>query len=238
METQNNFSDRNDTRKSSNRPFGGFILIIIGTVFLLHEMDFGLPSWLISWPMILIGVGVYAGSRRSFVPGSWLIPLAVGAFFLVGREFLNMNIRHLFLPVFLITIGLYMIFRPRRKWERGLTSENSGEDFVDSSVAFGGIKKNIISKNFQGGRIDNIFGGTDINMMQADFKGVIVMDFNVAFGGIKLVVPPHWNIRNEVTAIFGGVDDKRPQVQQTDEPGKVLVLKGSVMFGGVDIKSY
>src|SRR6185295_4782022 len=140
--------------------------------------------------------------------------------------------------VFLIAMGLYMVLRPRRSWKRGLTSENSSQDFVDSSVAFGGIKKNIISKDFQGGRIDNIFGGTDINMMQADFKGVVVMDFNVAFGGIKLVVPPHWNIRNEITAILGGVDDKRPQVQQVDEPGKVLVLKGSVMFGGVDIKSY
>ena len=240
METQNNFKDRNDTRNRSNLPFGGVVLIIIGTVALLHQMDLGLPHWLISWPMILIGVGVFAGSRRGFVPGGWIIPIVIGTFFLIQREILDIRVEHLFWPVFLISIGLFMIFRPRRKWDRGLTSESSSssDDFVDSSVAFGGIKKNIISKNFQGGRIDNIFGGTDLNMMQADFKGVIVLDFNVAFGGIKLVVPPHWNIRNEITAIFGGVDDKRPQVQQTDDSGKVLVLKGSVMFGGVDIKSY
>jgi len=238
METQNNPLDRNDTRNRSNLPFGGIVLIVIGTVFLLHQLDLGLPHWLISWPMILIGIGVFAGARRGFVPGGWIIPLAIGAFFLVEHEFMDRSIRHIFWPVFLIAMGLYMVLRPRRSWKRGLTSENSSQDFVDSSVAFGGIKKNIISKDFQGGRIDNIFGGTDINMMQADFKGVVVMDFNVAFGGIKLVVPPHWNIRNEITAILGGVDDKRPQVQQVDEPGKVLVLKGSVMFGGVDIKSY
>ena len=167
-----------------------------------------------------------------------MIPIIIGTFFLIQREFLDIRMEHLFWPVFLITMGLYMIFRPKRKWDRGMTSDNSNNDFVDSSVAFGGIKKNIISKNFQGGRIENIFGGTDLNMMQADFKGVIVLEFNVAFGGIKLVVPPNWNIRNEITAIMGGIDDKRPQVQQTDDSGKVLVLKGSVMFGGVDIKSY
>ncbi len=68
--------------------------------------------------------------------------------------------------------------------------------------------------------------------MQADFKGTIVMDFNIAFGGCKIILPPQWNVRNEITAILGGIDDKRPAVSDVD-PSKTLVLTGSVMFGGV-----
>ena len=43
-----------------------------------------------------------------------------------------------------------------------------------------------------------------------------------------------------MVAIFGGVEDKRPQLADTStvNPNKVLVLKGTCIFGGIDIKSY
>ena len=95
----------------------------------------------------------------------------------------------------------------------------------------------MISKNFKGGRIESMFGGTELNLMQADFTGTAVLDFNIAFGGVKLYVPPQWNVKSEVTAILGGVEDKRAITPQTDST-KVLLLRGSVMFGGLEIKSY
>ncbi len=239
MDTQNT-SPENARRASpkSNRPLGGVILIIIGSVLLAKQMDVDIPRWIFSWEMILIGIGLYAGARRSFQPGGWLVPIAIGTVFLLQDQFLGYEYRHFFWPVVIIGIGVFMILRPKRhKWERGMATENSSDDFVDSSVVFGGSKKKVITKNFQGGTIDNFFGGTDLDLMQADFNGSIVMDFNVAFGGVKLVVPPHWNIRNEVTAILGGIDDKRP-LGQSEDQSKVLILKGTVMFGGLDIKSY
>ncbi|MEQ8535526.1 MAG: DUF5668 domain-containing protein [Imperialibacter sp.] len=239
MDTRNT-SPENAQRASpkSNRPLAGVILIVIGSVLLARQMHLDVPRWIFSWEMILIGVGLFIGARRSFQPGGWIVPIVIGTIFLVQDELLGYEYRHVFWPVIIIGAGLYMILRPKQnRWERGLTTENSSDDFIDSSVLFGGVKKKIITKNFQGGRIDNIFGGTDLDLMQADFTGTIVMDFSVAFGGVKLIVPPHWNIRNEATAILGGIDDKRPIVQ-ADDNSKVLILKGTVMFGGLDIKSY
>ena len=243
METQNNTPDYTGKRRGrSNRPFGGIVLVVIGSLLLARQLDVDIPRWIFSWEMILIAVGVYIGARRSFVPGGWIVPIILGCAFLVQEEFLGMDSRHYFWPVFIIGMGLYMILRPRKgHWEKGFnmggTSDGTSDDFADSYVVFGGVKKKIISKNFQGGRIENLFGGTDIDLMQADFKGTITLDVNVAFGGVKLVVPPQWNIKNEIGAILGGVDDKRPSVQNEDAT-KVLVLRGTVMFGGVDIKSY
>ena len=56
------------------------------------------------------------------------------------------------------------------------------------------------------------------------------------FGGAKFLVPANWVVKSEAVAILGGVDDKRNVAQP--EPGKQLVLKGFVMFGGIEIKSY
>ncbi|NOT75587.1 MAG: hypothetical protein HOP08_11705 [Cyclobacteriaceae bacterium] len=229
----------NKSSKSSGRSMGGLILVAIGVVIMADRMDLGLPYWVTTWPMIPIAIGLYIGARQSFRVGGWLIPILVGVIALLQEEILDRDIRHLIFPTVIIAIGLYMIFRPKKtKWGKNhITEDINDGDFLDSSILFGGAKKNIISKNFTGGRIENFFGGTDLNMMQADFKGTIVMDFNVAFGGVKILVPPQWNVKNEITAVLGGIDDKRPSVQDAD-PTKLLILRGSVMFGGVDIKSY
>jgi len=187
---------------------------------------------------------MYIGARQSFRIGGWIIPVLVGVAFLIPDEFLDYNMRHLFWPIVIIAFGVFMIIRPRKsRWGQGFNAGSSTEDtnagdYLDSSVVFGGINRNIISKNFKGGKIDTMFGGTDLNMTQADFTGTITIDFNITFGGAKIVVPPQWNIKNEITAILGGVEDKRPIVQNADQGSKLLILRGTVMFGGVEIKSY
>ena len=74
--------------------------------------------------------------------------------------------------------------------------------------------------------------------MQADIKGTASIDITQAFGGMKLVVPPHWNIKSEVVCVFGGIDDKRPISNDTADSNKVLILRGTCIFGGIDIRSY
>ena len=114
----------------------------------------------------------------------------------------------------------------------------SREDFVDSTSIFGGAKKNIISKTFKGGDLVNIFGGTDLDLTQADFTGSAVIELTTIFGGTKLIVPSNWSIKSEAVIIFGGLEDKRKMPVVSDNPDKVLILKGTVIFGGIEIKSY
>ena len=103
-----------------------------------------------------------------------------------------------------------------------------------------GIKKNIFSKTFRGGDIVTIFGGTELNLTQADVPHRIVLDITQIFGGAKIIIPPHWKIHSEdVVSIFGSVEDKRPILPDVNyDPTKLLILKGTNIFGGIDIKSY
>ena len=112
------------------------------------------------------------------------------------------------------------------------------EDFVDSTSFFGGAKKNIISKNFKGGDIVNVFGGTELDLSRADFNGTAIIDLTTIFGGTKLVVPSNWTVKSEAVTIFGGMEDKRNVQALSDSAQKILILKGTIIFGGIEIKSF
>lgn len=111
-------------------------------------------------------------------------------------------------------------------------------DMLNSQALFCGIQKRVQSKNFKGGKISAIFGGTEIDLTQADLAENAVLNIEVAFGGVKLLVPPHWELRMGVSNIFAGVEDKRMYPKGTEESGKVLTITGTVVFGGLEIKSF
>ena len=218
----------------------GLVLVIVGVAVLARQMGVDLPYWLFTWPMILVGIGIYVGARHGFRPGGWLILVLLGGLFLSGDILYDINMRRYFWPAVIIGIGLYMIFRPRRSGGKFWEPQNiSSEDMVEATSIFGGSKKNIISKDFKGGEISTIFGGTDLNFGQADINGTATINITTVFGGTKLIVPSHWNLRSDVDCIFGGLDDKRHlSKDSTTDMSKTLVLKGIVIFGGIDIKSY
>ena len=152
-------------------------------------------------------------------------------------------------PIIIIGFGLFMIFRPsrrgrgRRNWQEAHShAVDAVDDYLDSTVIFGGVKKNVISKNFRGGETVTIFGGTEINLLQADVTAPIVMEITQVFGGTKLIVPSDWKIQSkDLVAILGGVDDKRPLMNHpadAAETNKVLILHGTCVLGGIDIRSY
>lgn len=113
----------------------------------------------------------------------------------------------------------------------------SSEDFIDSTSIFGGVHKKIVSKNFRGGDITTMLGGTEIDLTAADFTGTIRLDVTQIMGGTKIIVPPHWEVRSEVTAVFAGFEDKRQQPAMTN-PEKVMIIDGTSIFGGIELKNY
>jgi predicted membrane protein len=116
--------------------------------------------------------------------------------------------------------------------------ETSSEDYIDATSVFGGVHKVVVSKNFKGGDIVNIFGGCDINLTQADFTGTVTIDFVQIFGGAKIIVPTDWKVIVKTTSIFGGVEDKRPPALIKENPDKTLIIDGTSMFAGISIQCY
>jgi hypothetical protein len=113
----------------------------------------------------------------------------------------------------------------------------TGDDYLDTVSVFGGVKKTVLSKDFKGGEIVNIFGGAEIDFTQADINGRVILDVTQIFGGTKIIVPSNWQVVSDIAAVFGSIDDKRMKagIPSLD---KILVLKGASIFAGVDIRSF
>jgi predicted membrane protein len=260
----------------SGSVLAGLVILGVGTVFLLKEMNVGLPGWLFTWPMILVAFGLLVGAGNRFRDPGWLFISGIGVVFLMRKIWPEIPVWNYTWPVVIIIIGLIMILSPRRKrsgkyeyhykWNDGNQQEevskkegtetqegiidrdvipekttrtwgSDSDNWVDVVSIFSNIKRQVYTKNFKGGDIVSIFGGAEINLTQADFTGPIRMEMVQIFGGTKLIIPPHWEIRSEMTAIFGGIEDKRPPQTQYDAD-KVVILNGTTLFGGIEIKSY
>ncbi|MGN8070728.1 LiaF transmembrane domain-containing protein [Mucilaginibacter sp. 22184] len=115
---------------------------------------------------------------------------------------------------------------------------HNGDDYLDAVSIFGGVNKTILSKNFKGGEIVNIFGGAELDFTQADINGRVYIDITQVFGGTKIIVPSNWQVVSDLAAVFAGVDDKRIRSTASPNNDKILVLKGTSIFAGVDIRSY
>ena len=251
-------NNQNFKNKEGGRVVGGLILVAAGAVLLLRNTGFYMPNWLFSWPMILILIGIYSGFKHNFRNHTWIILIAIGGFFLVSKYIPQLGLEPLFWPLIVIGIGVILILRPGRKdflqfksdqkkdtWNATSMEETpniaatDNSDFLMVRSVFSGVKRNVVSKNFKGGHISSVFGGAEIDLSQAEINGQVIIKFEVLFGGAKLVVPSHWAVQNEIDGVFHGVDDNRRYNPDAGlNPGKVLILKGSAIFGGIEIRSF
>jgi len=239
----------------SGHVWTGVFLLIVGCAALLKATVLNFPEWVFTWPMLLIALGFFLGIRHNFRGGAWFILMVIGGVFLVKDFFPEFAVRQYLWPAALILLGLFFILRPRRRpWidsvtqkvhetvasniEESMKQPPLGEDYIDSTSIFGGVKKNILSKNFKGGDITNIMGGSEIDLSQADIVGTATIDLTQIFGGTKLIVPSNWLVKPQMAAIFGGVEDKRTLHNSNLDPNKILILDGTSIFGGIEIRSY
>lgn len=236
---------------------GGILVVLAGSLFLAKELGADIPHWIFTWKTLLIGIGLVMGVKHGFTRPGWLIAILVGGVFLLVDLFPAIAIKPLLWPIVIILFGLFIIFKPRRnkyrnweKWQKyhqegghrfSCTREGESihEDTLGSTSILGGVKKNVLSKNFKGGEVVNVFGGAEINLAQADFEGTVSLELVNVFGGTKLIVPANWEISSsELTSVLGSIEDKRPVQPKSDFNKKVLVLTGTTVFGGIDIRSY
>ncbi|RXK85619.1 LiaF transmembrane domain-containing protein [Filimonas effusa] len=263
--TNNEYNDeqflkRRHRSSGKDRAFTGIFLIIAGGLLFAYKMGAPLPHWLFTFQTILIVIGLIAGLKSRFRQPAWIIPFGLGIFLSIDNWFPGANIDQYTAPIIIMVLGLFFLLRPRhahknrklrqflrqrQEWQQqfrhdcsNITQEETPGDSIDSVSVFGAVKKKVVSKNFTGGEVTCIMGGAEINLSQADIQGTVVLEVTQLFGGTKLIIPPHWDLKSEIAAVFGGVEDKRPLQGTVADLNKVLVLKGTSVFGGIDIQSY
>ncbi len=237
-----------EKKKSFDRKLiAAIVLIAAGVLLMLNTFNIvqiQLWEYIFDWRTIIIGIGlVLLASPNHRVAGYILIGL--GLVFWVPTAFgTDIGFRQVFWPVILIAIGLIIISRRGKHGGVGskqIRNEDGtvSTDYLNDIAIFGGGLMRVESQNFKGGTLTAIFGGREINLRTAQIapEGCII-DVFAMFGGTKLIVPDDWQVKSDALSLFGGFSDKRHIRPDEVKENKILLLKGVVMFGGVEVKSF
>lgn len=244
MKTQNS--------NTTARLIAGLVLIVLGALFLLDNygitaFSLSLPDFLFNWEFILIGIGLFILATSSNKTAG-IILIGIGLFSMYPE----------FWPLLLVGLGIYIILRRNKSKDDFIkagvfTLDDDGnpvgnetkdstsqtfQDNIDDISIFGGGTKTFSSRNFTGGKLTAIFGGSDVHLENCQLAhGKNELDLFVMFGGYTICVPQDWNVIIDVVPIFGGFSDKRiKDPNRVYEDEKVLVIKGLVLFGGGEVK--
>lgn len=236
-------------RQRKSKMLAGLFIISFGIIFLLSRLDVNIPHWILSWKTIIICVGIVGLYKHNFSHFSSYVLIGVGLIFHTKNFYPNLIDTNLILPVIVIAFGILMVFKGFKFFGNKESNSTihafdsdidvSSDDFLTSTTIFGGVTKNVVSKNFRGADIKVAFGGTELNLTKADIQQPITINSTTAFGGLTLIVPSTWKVQSELLTVFGGIEDKRPILDaEQQDPNKVLTLHGNCFFGGVEIQSY
>ncbi len=230
---------------TNNRTLIGVVLVLAGLFLVIRNTGFFpefIDNVIFSWPMLLVAIGLVMTLGASEKTGG-IIVMAVGGFFMIPLLFREtFHMYNMFWPSIFIIIGVIFIMSKRRGWNRATLNSKGviGDDYVDYVNIFSGGERQIVSQSFKGGRITAVFGGTELDLTKANLApGVSELEIACVFGGATLIVPDDWHITIEVTPILGGFSDTRKLTPgRTVDPSKHLVIRGAVVFGGGEVKSY
>ncbi len=223
----------------------GMAIAIVGVALLLRTMGIIPFSFNLSWPFILIIIGILTGIKHNFRNNAWWILILIGGLNLTPQfMIMGQPSRNFVWPALILLIGLSIAFRPRRRDKcypiGNFNASISTDSTLNIDATFGGRKEVVTAKDFKGGIVSLTFGGCELNLTQADFvEQSVVLECKVSFGGLEIIVPSHWEVQNEINPAFGNVEDARSiQTGTTGENKKTLILRGTCSFGSIELKSY
>lgn len=249
METNGNYRDEQPQHRheqhhlTNNRAVIGVILVLVGLFLVMRNTgifpDF-IDHVIFSWPMLLVTIGLIITIGSSGGKTSGIIVMAIGGFFLIPQIFRETFEVNMFWPSVFIIIGAIFIFTKKRGWNSTPTASQTGDDYIDYFNVLSGGERQVVSDNFRGGKVTAVFGGSEIDLTKSKLApGVVVLEIACVFGGTTIIVPDYWNVKIDVVPVLGGFGDSRKlNPARTIDTTRQLVIKGAVVFGGGEVKSY
>lgn len=212
--------------------FGVGLLVLAGWILL--QGNFGIPSIRFNfWPLLIVLVFAYLALenfwRRNLSGG---VILAIISLIVANSSyhFLPISSGTIFLAGILASIGIGLIFKPKRIW--GIYHGQNARRVINGDINFGSGTRYIHSDDFTYETLDCAFGNATVYFDNAIIKGdSATFDIDVSFGNATLYVPSNWRVELDVDNAFGTVTNPR----NINEKDKTLYVKGDVSFGRLGI---
>jgi hypothetical protein len=230
----------NDTKNASGQVVLGLLVVGMGILFLLDNLDIlNFRHAVGFWPLAFIVAGCAAllgnGPRSGNYMGGVLV--VIGVLMILGRMgFFYISWGTLW-PLVMIALGGLVLYRslgPGRVARPGVAEGAAPDDVVDIVAVLGGFERRISTQDFRGGEITAVMGGCALDLRGASIVKEAVINVFTVWGGINIKVPPDWTVVLNGTPVMGGFAEK---TAMPPDGSKRLVITGYAIMGGVEIRN-
>jgi predicted membrane protein len=230
----------NNTNRASSQVVLGLIVVGMGVLFLLDNLDIlNFRHAIGFWPLVFIVAGCAAlfgnGPRSGNYMGGVLI--AVGVLMILGRlGFFYISWGTLW-PLVMIALGGLVLFRslgPGRVARSAAVAGAGLDNVVDIVAVLGGFERRVSAPDFRGGEITAVMGGCALDLREASIVKEAVINVFTVWGGINIKVPPDWTVVLNGTPVMGGFAEK---TARPPDASKRLVITGYAIMGGVEVRN-
>lgn len=215
----------------SSQIFTGLIIIFIGILLLLSTTNLYDTSQIWKFvPSLFILLGIYSIIQNRFknITGAALLIVFAAIFQLIALDVVDAATAADWWPLFIIILGLFIIINRFKK------TPMIEKDQLSLLAILGGNEARSTSSDLKGGEITAILGGVTLDLRDAKIESKpIKLNLLTILGGVDLKIPGGWNIKNNVSPILGGIEDKRRAIETSKEVD--VVIEGILLLGGVTI---
>ncbi len=192
----------------------GAILLLVGGLLLLRNLDIVWIPFHRVWPFLLVLFGGYLILQTMTRRAGLAAPSSPEP---GGRAFEGAR------------AGLAV--------PAGFSAPRSVSQLNEFALCGGGHRV-VQSADFRGGSITVIAGGFDIDLREAAIAGDSVsIELFVMMGGVVLRIPEAWKVVVNVSPLLGGSDLKARTIAPPDGVVRTLVVNGFILMGGLEVKN-
>lgn len=240
---------RRDARGVTSQVLMGVLVIAIGLLFLLDNLDIiEVHDALSFWPLVFIFAGV-AKLLDTSTPNGYLIGLAgiaIGTVMILNRLGIIYFSWRMAWPLVLIGVGAFVVFRGMRgaspaRFGAAMDTKDklpetadTATQTVDVAAILGGFERRVHTQDFRGGEVTAVMGGCTLDMRGASLQGEAVIHVFAFWGGVTIKVPPDWTVVLQGTPIMGGFEEK---TVSPPDSSKRLIIRGYAIMGGVEVRN-
>lgn len=144
-------------------------------------------------------------------------------------------------PLIIILLGIAILFGSgfkKKQKKTYMSTHTVNDETFDITTIMGGDNRQISSYDFKGGKITTVMGGVELDLTNCYLSKegcVIILD--VVMGGVSLKISREWNIQSEIMPIMSGIEDEDRYSNNVHiDPAATVILRGTVVMGGIEIK--
>lgn len=214
--------------KTFSRVLLGLSIIILGVLIGLNAIDLvNFSKFFNGWWTLFIIIPSISYLITSKDKAASIIFLLIGILlFLACRGLIDFSIvLKLILPVVLIGVGFHFIYSYYLHNKKDRDNNEIGSVFSSDNIK--------VTKKYNGGYINSIFGVLTFDLTEADISKDIVIENTSIFGKTKIILPKDVNVIVRNVNIFGKTTNNREKHSKKNTDTAFINTKN--IFGGVDI---